>query len=538
MSLVSRISVAAALLVSAAASAQLTEDGQQFWRADSPGLTTGVEDDAWFGHALAVGDFDGNGFDDLAIGVPRRTVSTNSTAGEVLVLYGTEGGLGVGGHQVWNQDSPGVGDAAEVDDFFGWSLAAGDFDGDGYDELAVGVVSEAISGIDGAGMVQVFPGGPGGLSSDEVIWHQNTIGIEDTVEPDDIFGAALATGDFDEDGFQDLAIGAPFEDQEGVPTYTDIGAVHLLFGGAGGLSVAGARYYRPGDGVVGQPLPASFLNFGAALAAGPLLLNGQDQIAIGVPGLTVGGESLAGGVAVLNNPGGGGTIIAFFTQDSPVIPGVAEAGDGFGTALAIGRFDGHASASLAVGSPWESWEPTSADEAGAIHLVRRIATGQTSASLWLQDDVPPAESESFDHFGLAFAIGDFDADGLDDLVAGSPGEALAEDADDFGMAVLLRGDAENGLTVAGAQLLPLGVFVAEPDHRFGAALAAGRFSAIAGSELALAAPQMDLSLELAPLVPAGYPFADAGAVAVYSSIVLFRDGFESGDTSAWSSNVP
>ena len=545
MNLVSRLSVAAALLVGAAASAQLTQDGAQFWTADAPDLSTESEESAWFGHALAVGDFDGDGYDDLAFGAPGRTVGAAALAGEVLVLYGGEGGLGADGHQVWNQDSPGIADAADANDFFGWSLAAGDFDGDGYDELVVAVLSEEIGGADGAGMVHVLPGGPGGLTATgSTTWHQDTIGIADAPEPGDQLGAALATGDFDEDGFEDLAIGVPGEDDEAGPVYNDLGAIHVIFGSAVGPTIVDARFYRPGDGVVPTPLPSSSQFFGAALAAGPILSNGEDQIYVGIPGLTVAGEVGAGGVLMFNLPEGGLTIFGFLTQDSTGVPGVAESGDNFGAALAIGKFDGNVRASLAVGSPGEDVEALGESDAGAIHLVRRLQTVDFDATLWLQDDVPPFASEEGDRFGSSFTVGDFDADGLDDLVVGVPLEDVGGGGGDFGAGMLLRGHAISGLTDAGAQYLPLGGWIVVPDLRFGAALAAGRFSGHSGSDLAIAAPRMDTPFSLAslapptPLPPDAGPLEDAGAVLVYSSIVLFRDGFESASTGRWSEAHP
>jgi hypothetical protein len=79
-------------------------------------------------------------------------------------------------------------------DFFGSALAAGDFDGDGEDDLAIGVPGEGVSGKSGAGAVNVLYGSSNGLtSSDDQFWHQDKSGIEDTAEQNDAFGAALAS---------------------------------------------------------------------------------------------------------------------------------------------------------------------------------------------------------------------------------------------------------------------------------------------------------------------------------------------------------
>jgi hypothetical protein len=511
--------LALATLTAAPAPGQVGQVGTQYWNAGSAGLPTLPEAGAWLGHATAAGDFDGDGFDDLAISSPRATVGGDAVAGEVLVLYGTEGGLAAAGHQVWNQDSAGVPDSAEPNDFFGWSLAAGDFDADGFDDLVVGVPFEDTSGFESSGALHVLRGSAAGLTTDGTRYYEpGGALIPDDAEPGDQFAAAFAVGDFDADGFDDLAVGSPGEDQEGVPTWVDLGALHVFFGAATGLQASGSLFFRPGDGVVTAPLPGDGLSFAAALAAGPLIGNGQDQIAIGIPRLDVDGSDAAGGVAVLNHPAGGGTILGLFTQATTGVPGVPEDSDNCGAALAVGVFDGGALADVAVGCPGEA---VGADtNAGAVNVLIDPFTPDFTAAIWTQDALPPFASEVDDRFGAELAVGDFDADGRDDLVIGHPGETIGGVAS-FGGGVLLFGSAE-GLTADDFQGLPLGIFKVTDGLQFGYALAAGRFSGHDGDDLAMSLPRSPVDGE-----------DEAGAVAVYPSIVLFLDGFESGDVSEW-----
>ena len=69
-----------------------------------------------------------------------------------------------GGSQVLTQDSPGVPDTAESGDNFGVALASGDFDHDGFADLAVGVELEEVGDAAGAGGVNVLYGSAGGLT--------------------------------------------------------------------------------------------------------------------------------------------------------------------------------------------------------------------------------------------------------------------------------------------------------------------------------------------------------------------------------------
>src|SRR5688572_15693243 len=107
-----------------------------------------AEVDDHFGSSVARGDFNGDGYHDLAVGVHVEDIddpfSTIREAGAVEVIYGTARGLDWPNRQFWNQDSADVEDMAEQEDMFGWSLAAGDFNGDGYDDLAIGVPWEAV----------------------------------------------------------------------------------------------------------------------------------------------------------------------------------------------------------------------------------------------------------------------------------------------------------------------------------------------------------------------------------------------------------
>ena len=117
--------------------------------------------------SLSAGDFDDNGFADLAVGDPSRTINNRGSAGAVEVFYcSTIGLFNLGQSQLWHQDHPGLldDDGAERFDLFGDALAAGDFDGDGTSDLAVGVPGEAIveSRVPG---LQVIYGSANGLSA-------------------------------------------------------------------------------------------------------------------------------------------------------------------------------------------------------------------------------------------------------------------------------------------------------------------------------------------------------------------------------------
>ncbi|MCF6526092.1 VCBS repeat-containing protein [Streptomyces sp. JJ36] len=148
------------------------------------------------------GDFDGDGFRDLVASAPDAVIDGQSGAGALTVAYGSPDGAGAteAARTVLSQSSPGVPGVPEVDDHFGAGLAVGDFNGDGYADVAVGTSGEDVTGDNDAGLVQLVWGSPEGLS-----------GATTLSEPGrfdhDAHGRALAAGDFDGDGRTDLATG-------------------------------------------------------------------------------------------------------------------------------------------------------------------------------------------------------------------------------------------------------------------------------------------------------------------------------------------
>jgi hypothetical protein len=206
------------------------------WWQNSSGVLGNVESDDRFGEALGVGDFDNDGFDDLAIGAPGEDTGGRNADGSVNVLFGSTTGLTATGDQLWGQNSPGVLGGAESNDRFGAALGVGDFNSDGFDDLAIGAPGEDTDGRNAAGGVNVLFGSAAGLTATgDQFWGQNSPGVLGGAENFDFFGDVLTVGDFDDDGFDDLAIGAPGED---IGAIANAGATTVLFGSAAGLTAA------------------------------------------------------------------------------------------------------------------------------------------------------------------------------------------------------------------------------------------------------------------------------------------------------------
>ena len=129
------------------------------------------------------GDFNGDGFPDLAIAAPGESVGSATGAGDVHVVYGSGSGLGSGSSQTWTQNDLGGGEGAAAGNMFGAALAAGDFNGDGYAELAIGAPGEDVGSNGDAGAVHILYGSADGLAaSGEQTLTQGSDGIADRAE--------------------------------------------------------------------------------------------------------------------------------------------------------------------------------------------------------------------------------------------------------------------------------------------------------------------------------------------------------------------
>jgi hypothetical protein len=504
-----------------AARAQLGSTGTQFWSQSSPGMPIAIEADANFGYGLAAGDFDCDGFDDLAVGMPGEDLVGGVNAGRLIVLYSNQVEVSLDFHQVWGQNSPVVEDDAEPNDRFSQVLAAGDFDGNGCDDLAVGVPLEDIGADANAGAVNVLYGGVGGLTGDaDDFWHQDLATIDATAEPGDGFGAALAVGDFDADGIDDLAIGAPGEDIE-AEAADDAGAIHVLWGSIFGLAAGESLTLYRGSGLLGEPQTGE--RIGGALAAADFVpLFAGDDLAIGATGHDVAGADQAGGVILLSDLAGA-RFDSTWTQDSAGVPGAAEDFDRFGSSLAAGDFDGDGFPELAVGTPEEDRENPAIGDIGAVIVLDFDGDAH---QIWTQADLAPEQEELNDQFGQALVAADFDADGVDDLAIAAPQEDLGP-LNASGILHVLFGQAGSGLTATDDQTWIQTLDPSDAEDQFGFALAAGHFSGHSGADLAIGAPFETIGA-----------FGGTGGVNVLYSIALFLDGFESGDTAAWSEVEP
>ncbi|MFE9995570.1 FG-GAP-like repeat-containing protein [Streptomyces avermitilis] len=210
--------------------------GNFVYRGASTGPKLQTEAGAGYAGALTVADFDRDGHDDLVVGTDFVDVISDRTAkgGYATVFYGGAAGVDTTRSAVFSQDTAGVPGADESHDSFGGALAAGDVNGDGYPDLAVGADFETIGSADQAGSVWVLRGGASGLTGTGAqSFDQGTSGVPGANESSDLFGDAIHLADHNKDGRADLSVGAGGEN-------SDDGAVWVLRGSTGGVKTTGA----------------------------------------------------------------------------------------------------------------------------------------------------------------------------------------------------------------------------------------------------------------------------------------------------------
>ncbi len=442
----------------------------QFWIKGDLGLPGATAPGDWFGRTMAVGDFNGDCFLDLAVGAPGESVDGIFMAGSVYVLSGSLQGLH-GGGQRWNQNSPGIIGGSQDHDLLGSALVVGDFDKDGFDDLAVGLPGKKVGGMVEAGAVLVIYGSAAGLTANRnYLWHQDVAGVPGTAEARDHFGSFLAAGDFNGDGFSDLAIGVPAEDFSA----DGDGAVNILYGSAAGLGIVGAQVWTQANlALAGGDKDW----FGSALTAGDFNSDGKMDLAIGAPGKSIGGIAV-GAVSVLYGTADGLSAVHrdYWHQGLPGLGNAAEQ-NLFGAALAAGDFNKDGFTDLAIGAPYD--EASGVANSGSVYIILGSAAGLANLrQVWHQNRLDGSTATAGDRFGAALASGNFNGDGYADLAVGVPDEEEGTVAKAGAVHIILGNEA--GLVSAGNQYwTPNSPSVqggtAASGDGFGSFLAAGNF---------------------------------------------------------------
>ncbi|HET6532885.1 MAG TPA: FG-GAP-like repeat-containing protein [Actinoplanes sp.] len=362
---------------------------------------------AYFGFPTITADFNNDGYTDAAVGA-----GGGAAGGAVHVYYGSSTGLSYARALSQAPATP------RVNDDFGTALAAGDFNGDGFQDLAVGAPGYRSD----AGYVLWWRGSASGLTGNGTAITQEFTG--EITEAGDRYGSALAAGDFNGDGKDDLAIGA----DEEVPSDATVrsGLVSVAQGSATGP----ARGWIIRQTPLGQT-PKAGDEFGISLTVAHLVGDSREDLVVGARGKDI-VKADTGGIFILDGAGNK-------TTSNPIIRGQGgtadETGDQFGSSTAIGDFNRDGTPDLAVGIPGESYTATS--RRGMVQVFLGPVT-KDSAGYFISPNDAGEGSGTNNRFGASVLAADVDRDAFTDLLVGAIGTPRAGLAN-AGSAMLFSG---------------------------------------------------------------------------------------------------
>ena len=361
-----------------------------------------------FGASVAnIGDLNGDGTSDIAVGATGDNTGGNGR-GAIHVLF-MNGNGSVSNTVVINSDTPN-GPVLDNNDRFGTSIVnIGDLNGDGISDILVGAHRDDGDGANRGAIHVLFMNGNGSVS--------NTVEINDTstngpvLDNSDFFGSSIANiGDLNDDGISDIAVGANYDDGDGI----DKGAIHvLLLNGNGSVSDTMEINSTSTNG----PVLSSGDFFGSSIAnIGDLNGDGTSDIAVGAIGSA---GTMRGAIHILFMNSNGSISDTMEINSTSTNGPVLNDLDRFGLSIAnIDDLNNDGISDIAVGAPFAD------SNKGVIHVMIMNSNGTVSRIIEIKNNTTNGPVlTSRDHFGYSIAnIGDRNGDGTLDIVVGAYGD--------------------------------------------------------------------------------------------------------------------
>ena len=372
----------------------------------------------------SAGDVNGDGFDDLIVGITHYDYSTYQSSTATYVVFGAASGLANLALSALNGTN-GFKLVGVANDYSGSAVSsAGDVNGDGLSDLLVG----ASGDVSGTGAAYVVFGASSFTTTLSLSGLNGANGYKLTgVESGDVAGDAVsAAGDVNGDGYADLIVGAAGVNG-GSPDPVNVGAGYVVFGSSSGFG--GNLALSSLNGTNGfRLLGVAFEDYaGRSVAAADVNGDGLEDLIVGANTVDIGLEPNAGAVFVVFGASGGwGSSLNLSTLNGTNgfrLDGVLT-GDNVGDAVSgAGDVNGDGYGDLIIGA--RSADPHGASS-GASYVVFGAAGGfaatQSLSSLNGTNGFKISGVAGADFSGGSVAgAGDVNGDGYDDLIVGASG---------------------------------------------------------------------------------------------------------------------
>ncbi len=329
------------------------------------------------GSVSSAGDVNGDGIDDLIVGVPQFVYYPNP--GMSYVVFGQAGGFGASLNVSTLDGSNGFlinsrTRSLSLGESLGWSVSdAGDVNGDGIDDLIIGAPDATLNGQVYTGASYVVFGQTGGFEATldlSTLDGSNGFAINGINQNDRLGRSVSDAGDVNGDGIDDLIIGAPSTDPNG---QSSARSSYVVFGQAGGFDATLDLSTLDGsNGFAINGINAGDFLGGSVTSAGDINGDGFDDLIIGAPSTDPNGQSSAGSsYVVFGQAGGFDATLDLSTLDGSngfVINGI-NAGDFLGGSVSsAGDINGDGFDDLIIGAPGNG-EPYTLYSANASYLL-------------------------------------------------------------------------------------------------------------------------------------------------------------------------
>lgn len=358
----------------------------------------GRHDSQYFGQSVAVGDFNGDGNPDMAIGAHladlNNSLTNGADTGSVYIYYSINSSDNITAADLY------LTAGSDFNNQYGHAVHAGDINNDGIDDLMIGAPFDDRAGAN-SGSVYIHHGSNSGISTSptQIINQPNA-------NANDSFGSSLFLADLDGNGYKELLVGAILSDTPAV----NVGRVWVLTGQSNSLFTTSASMALS----LSAALDTTQDYCGWSLWVHDYNNDGNKDIYMGCPRSDLGGTADVGKVFIYHGTGVSGTwVTSANTPDVTLTNPVPAASDYFGTSIAIMDYDNDGNSDLIIGAQ-------AADDgfagSGTLYIYNNIRANTGVDIL----QAPPYSSVTGDYYGSSMDVADTNKDGINDLIVGAP----------------------------------------------------------------------------------------------------------------------